>query len=66
MDLISPWGMDMEGQLLRLLLGDPEDRLNGKGTDSQKSEQHIDKVTQTPASYSTKARHQDFCRNTSQ
>lgn len=35
----------MEGQLLQPLLGDPEDRLNGKGTDSQKSEQHIDKIT---------------------
>lgn len=32
----------MEGQLLRPRLGDPEDRLNGKGTDSQKSEQHGD------------------------
>lgn len=35
--------MDMEEQLLRPLLGDPEDRLNGEGTDSQKSEQHVDK-----------------------
>lgn len=56
----------LEGQLLRPLLGDPEDRLKGKGTDSQKSEQHIGKTAQTPAPRSTKARHQDFCRNTSQ
>lgn len=63
MAFISPWGMDMEGQLLRPSLGDPEDSLKG---DSQKQEQHTDKITPSTASHAVKARHWNFCRYTSQ